>query len=399
MNVWDARGVLHERITFFLKNSEIRVSFDPGVPEDHNTPLTLAKVPKRILTMSPSLGTHDDGRTALHHAAIKGRDACVHSLIAAGANPNVVDKHGMMPLHYALWDDYRACAYALITAGANLNATNIVGMSPLHFATCDGHDACVQMLIAAGANPNVVDNDGMTPLHLAVCGGYDTCVRTLIAGGASLHIANACGVTPLHSAAQYGLDVCIRTLITAGASPHVVDGLGKTPLHVASWEGHDVCVRTLIASGANPNVANTGVNTGGMSHSNLNFPKNLTHRMKFFGKFKSISKDVRRFCRFITPDLEKRDTRRARQALPEIAARPALPEIAARPALPEIAARPAEVNKACAICLEAFASGHRLAATGCGHVFCAGCINASLNHNDECPTCRTRKPTVTVLYI
>jgi hypothetical protein len=56
-------------------------------------------------------------------------------------------------------------------------------------------------------------------------------------------------------------------------------------------------------------------------------------------------------------------------------------------------------EKMCVICHEDLAAGQRLAATGCGHVFCAGCINTSLRHSDACPTCRTKEPTVTVLYI
>jgi rubrerythrin len=56
-------------------------------------------------------------------------------------------------------------------------------------------------------------------------------------------------------------------------------------------------------------------------------------------------------------------------------------------------------EKVCVICHEALVGGQRLAATGCGHVFCAGCISMGLRHKDVCPTCRTKKPTVTVLYI
>jgi len=56
-------------------------------------------------------------------------------------------------------------------------------------------------------------------------------------------------------------------------------------------------------------------------------------------------------------------------------------------------------EKVCVICHEGLLCGQRLAATGCGHVFCAGCISMGLRHHDFCPTCRTQKPTVTVLYI
>lgn len=53
----------------------------------------------------------------------------------------------------------------------------------------------------------------------------------------------------------------------------------------------------------------------------------------------------------------------------------------------------------CVICHEALMGGQRLAATVCGHVFCAGCIGMSLRHNDACPTCRVVEPTVTLLYM
>ena len=56
-------------------------------------------------------------------------------------------------------------------------------------------------------------------------------------------------------------------------------------------------------------------------------------------------------------------------------------------------------EKVCVICHEALIGGQRLAATGCGHVFCAGCIGMSLRHKDVCPTCRVVEPTVTLLYI
>ena len=56
-------------------------------------------------------------------------------------------------------------------------------------------------------------------------------------------------------------------------------------------------------------------------------------------------------------------------------------------------------EKICAICHEALMGGQRLVATGCGHVFCAGCISMGLRHKDECPTCRTIEPTVTMIYI
>ena len=53
----------------------------------------------------------------------------------------------------------------------------------------------------------------------------------------------------------------------------------------------------------------------------------------------------------------------------------------------------------CVICHEDLMAGQRLAATGCGHMFCASCISRSLRYKDDCPTCRYHQPTVTAIYI
>lgn len=98
-----------------------------------------------------------------------------------------------------------------------------------------------------------------------------------------------------------------------------------------------------------------------------------------------------------------RDAEEARQA----AARQARPEqdISAREmhliSLADIAENSsgAREDKICVICHEDLMSGRRLAATECGHVFCAGCISRSLRHKDVCPTCRKHQPNVTALFI
>jgi hypothetical protein len=88
------------------------------------------------------------------------------------------------------------------------------------------------------------------------------------------------------------------------------------------------------------------------------------------------------------------------------ATRPAAPSISEREmhliTLADVADLPisaAREEKVCVICHEDLMRGQRLAATGCGHVFCTGCISMSLRHKDVCPTCRSEEPSVTVLYI
>jgi hypothetical protein len=112
-----------------------------------------------------------------------------------------------------------------------------------------------------------------------------------------------------------------------------------------------------------------------------------------------------------------RSARAAEAWTARLAARAAPPQAAACPiAVDSISARERQLisladtavlpmsaagdeEKVCVICHEDLMSGRRLAATGCGHVFCTGCISMSLRHNDICPVCRTKEPSVTVLYI
>jgi ketosteroid isomerase-like protein len=75
------------------------------------------------------------GRTALHHAVQRGDTPVVALLVAAGANPNVVDAHGDTPLHLLAMRDRTGSevpiARLLIGAGADVRARNARGRSAM----------------------------------------------------------------------------------------------------------------------------------------------------------------------------------------------------------------------------------------------------------------------------
>lgn len=56
-----------------------------------------------------------------------------------------------------------------------------------------------------------------------------------------------------------------------------------------------------------------------------------------------------------------------------------------------------EEPRPCAICFRSMMSA-RLAAGGCGHVFCKGCLEDSLVRVPECPTCRSPMTTCIPLF-
>ena len=91
------------------------------------------------------------GRTALHFAAGRGREAAAAALIAAGADMNARDQNDETALYCAAGRGCEASVAALIAAGADVNARNVDGGTVLHSAVRKGHEAIAAALRAAGA--------------------------------------------------------------------------------------------------------------------------------------------------------------------------------------------------------------------------------------------------------
>lgn len=62
------------------------------------------------------------GRTALHHAALRGHTGCVARLLAAGAAPDVRDEAKQTALGLAAAGGYLAVCQKLVAAGGSLDA-------------------------------------------------------------------------------------------------------------------------------------------------------------------------------------------------------------------------------------------------------------------------------------
>jgi ankyrin repeat protein len=74
-------------------------------------PETIALLVEAGSKMNPS--NHTRGRTPLHEAVLSGRQENVRLLLAAGADPTIVDKSSLAPLHYAEHWGHEACAKLL----------------------------------------------------------------------------------------------------------------------------------------------------------------------------------------------------------------------------------------------------------------------------------------------
>ncbi|CAK0783408.1 hypothetical protein CVIRNUC_006607 [Coccomyxa viridis] len=224
----------------------------------------------------------NDGKTALHRAAMFSDTDKVAWLLDRGLNLEAQDNQGDTPLHYAVFYTQRAVVLLLLSKGAHVAAMNKEGWTPLHVAA--GHSSSqahtiIEDLAHGGADLEATDREGRTPLLFALEGHRKDAIDALLHAGArtdakdgkgrsALHLAVGCsskmaekflglspgllealdarGRNPLHYAAAKGVKATTLVLLKAGAAPDKVDGLGNTPMHIAEREGNDKVVDLLL---------------------------------------------------------------------------------------------------------------------------------------------------------
>jgi len=182
----------------------------------------------------------DRGATALHRLvgtweAPKEEDCrLAASLIAAGADPNLLDKDGWSPFELTLVCIERApLAKTLLEKGADPNAMPRGDVAPVHRAALLGSADLVRALLDRGVQVNARDGKDQTPLHYAAGAGHLEVLDLLLARGAELAARDLRGRTALHWAAQgKQLDV-VKRLLEKGADTNSLDRWDRTPLTYA----------------------------------------------------------------------------------------------------------------------------------------------------------------------
>jgi len=78
-------------------------------------------------------------RTGLHIAADKGHLSCVHVLVQAGAQVDVMDRNQLTPLMLAASKGKADVVKYLVRIGADVTLKGEDGMTALHMAAKSGH--------------------------------------------------------------------------------------------------------------------------------------------------------------------------------------------------------------------------------------------------------------------
>ena len=214
-------------------------------------------------------------------AAEEGDAEAVHSMLAAGADPNAAQDDGTTALHWAAYRDDDRLAESLVAAGADVNAANRYGLRPISLACTNRNARLVKLLLDAGADPNAVVEGGETVLMTAARSGSLGAVQALLAAGAEVEATERNAQTALMWAAAEGHADVAQALIDAGdiaaaeallaAGVDVNEPLqrrirpqyqhansGMSPLLLAIENGHFELAVELLEGGADPNDERTG---------------------------------------------------------------------------------------------------------------------------------------------
>jgi len=137
----------------------------------------------RLVTADRSLARawSADGFTPLHYAAFFGDGATAETLLKAGADPDVRSRNefAVMPLHSAVAGRRHDVVVTLVAAGADVNVAQRHGYTPLLGAAENGDAETFDLLLGASADASARTDDGRGAADLARAAGHESLAARL----------------------------------------------------------------------------------------------------------------------------------------------------------------------------------------------------------------------------
>jgi ankyrin repeat protein len=194
-----------------------------------------------------------EGVSLLMSAAAVNDPQLVRMLLEAGADIGRRDNAGWDALCLAAFADGPEVATILLQNGADPYAQTKDGNTPFTYALNYGSGAVVEALINSGLDLDRVQGS-QTPLGHAILLNDTELARQLLGKGAGIDAPNRENMTPLMYALIKRNAELIELFLEQGADINVVDMQGRTALHYAlDYRQPDIATR-LIEMGAAKNV-------------------------------------------------------------------------------------------------------------------------------------------------
>lgn len=190
------------------------------------------------------------GRISLHYAAMNGHVEVLQDLVKARPESiNLQDLDNFTALIHAIVHGRFACVEMILSHDAEVDAARSSDHIPLNLACQYGSKPIVDLLLRG--NPRLMpDAEGLYPQHLVARFGQDPSIFLLLqAHGANLDQPDKLYQwTPIFHAASEGRVQCLKELLRLGVNPRAIDEKGLSAQYYATWEGHLECMETLEAA-------------------------------------------------------------------------------------------------------------------------------------------------------
>lgn len=231
----------HDVIAYFLRNNGAKAS---GLVSKIDRTISVNSKDKKGAT-ALHRAIADIGKNLLLEEFLRSRLEAIDTLLADGADVNLVDFNGNTPLHLAArCVNAPEITFKLLSRGANPNVkTKISNVTPLHEAALRGDSNTIEQLISYSAQVEAQDTCGLTPFFWVLTNSNQQvgihAARVLIAHGANIE-QKIDGETALHRAVKLGATETVKFLVERGADVNAVDGKKRTALDLARTDEREL---------------------------------------------------------------------------------------------------------------------------------------------------------------